>query len=212
MNDKEELLVTEKNIAIINNQIELFKQSVEQKQTKRKNFKAAFLVLSIVALISCAPLLYVNLGWAVGTLLFGIGVGGAFTKFLMVDEDVRKKTIQQISNKVVVYENELEQQKTKLEKMKQKVKELFVPKDNGIKKLPTTYNIKNLKQKLMTIEMFRKTPELYVEMYNNGELDVLGELGILEDVELINFLIKEYQKEQIEKENVRGKTKSKNKR
>lgn len=216
MNDKKEILIIEQNITIINNQIKLFKQRIEQKQTKRKNFKSALLVLSTVTLLSCCSLLYVNIGLAVGVLVIGITVGSGVVRLLMVDENIKNKTIQQISNKVVVYENELEQQKAKLEKMKQQTKEAVVSKDNETKKMPTTYNIKNLRQKLMTIEMFKKDPELYVEMYNNGELtdiiDVLNEVGIVEDIKLIKFLIKEYQKEQMEKENVRGKTKSKNKR
>ena len=210
----EEILIVENNIEDLNKQIELFKQSVGRKKIKRKSFKFACLVLSAIAVLSCCPMLSVNIGWAIGMLVFGIGVSCGFARFLIVDEDIKNSTIEQISNRIMVCGNELDKETSKLKKLKEKSKEVAVSSSEDTKELPTTYKIENLKHKLVIVSVFKKDPDYYIGAYNNGTLaNILEECfeskNVMEDIMLIRYLISEYRKQQSGINNIKDKTKSK---
>lgn len=223
------ILRVENNIEVLENQIKVFENTLNDKIDAKKRFKFVFVLLlncsvvftvllSGIALQSGVGFLPILIRWlitvplvTIPAFMFAMGIAG---------QDVRRNTIEKLENRISVCKYELEQEKQDLNILKKQSKKIEIPKDNEIKTVLTDYVIRNLKHKLSVVESFKENTERYIAMYQSDKRGaILKELEekykdryVTSDLDLIEFLILEHQKGIIEKENIKGKTKSKNKR
>lgn len=212
----EGILETENNIENLENKIKILEKILHRKNAARiagKFSSIAVIVLCLCVAIAAFPTVF----WAalmtfiVGGMVGGLGIA------LVVGEDVRKKTIEKLKNRISVSKYELEQEKQDLNILKKESKKIDIPNNKEIKELSTTYTIRNLRHKLSIVQMFEENKERFIEMYQNGDkYDILKELSNKYsdrytnfDFELIKFLIDEHTKQQ--EENSKGYVKRMNK-
>lgn len=226
----DDILRVENNIDILETRIKCSKHTLNNLMSLRRMGKAIvkvfmgfgiFLSLTIIGaevFTSVGPVT----GFIIPALKFaGIGIGVCAFSALMsylpvVAQGAKKKNIKNLENRISVYQYELEQEEKILSQSKEKSKKIEVPKNDKIIEVSKIYQIENLKTKLNIVERFKKVPNLFIDEYNNGTIeDVLGDLGctdMIEGIQLVKYLVDEYQKQQSQKEIIKGKTKSKNKR